>query len=149
VFKGASLFAVLAVVLAFAGCGGGDDSTLTKAEYTQQLKLACNEGTQARETLIAEITRQYYEEREKPPTPQYQANNLRKLVDTYQATTKKISEIGLPEGEEKKAEAFVRAREEAAAEIEASPLGTRDNILRLFIDPEKKAEALGVGTCDT
>jgi hypothetical protein len=146
--KGAILFAVLATLLA-AGCGGGDDSSLSKQEYTQKLKLVCNEGQQARQTLIQNISRDYYEHHAQRPTDQYQANNLIKLMNTYQETTEKIADIGLPEGEEKKVEQFIRTREEATAKVKASPLGTRDNIQLIFRGPEEEAESLGVGTCDS
>lgn len=147
--KGRTLIAAIAAVLAFAGCGGSGDSTLSKAEFTQQLKLVCNEGQQARQTLINNISRDYYEHHAQRPTDHYQEQNLLKLMATYQATTNKIADIGLPEGEEKKVERFIQSREEAAAKVEASPLGTRDNLLELFRGPEEEAQALGVGGCDT
>ncbi|HSS41587.1 MAG TPA: hypothetical protein VLK37_03450 [Solirubrobacterales bacterium] len=140
---------VLAGLLAFAGCGGGDGpSSLSKAEYTHQLQLVCNKGAQERETLVTNISRDYYEKREQRTNTKYQEENLLKLIDTYQGTTEKISDLGLPEGDEKKAEEFIRAREEAAAKVEASPLGTRDNLQAIFENPNEKSQALGVGNCD-
>jgi hypothetical protein len=139
---------VLIMLMALAGCGGGDDSSLTKDEYTKQLQVVCNKGSQERETLITDISRDYYEKREQRATPKYQEENLLKLIDTYQGTTDDIRDIGLPEGEEEKAEAFIEAREEAAAKVEASPLGTRDNLQAIFEPANEKSQALGVGNCD-
>ena len=141
------LFAVLALLLAVAGCGGSDDdSSVSKEEFGQQLKLACNEGLQERETLVRNLTREYYEEREERATPEYQAENLLKVMATYQKTTDKIADIGLPEGEEEKVEGFIKAREEAAAKVEASPIGTRDALESIFKDANEKALALDAKT---
>ncbi|HET8955958.1 MAG TPA: hypothetical protein VFN18_09905 [Solirubrobacterales bacterium] len=140
---------MLIALIAFAGCGGEDDSSLSKQEYTKQLQLVCNKGAQERETLVTSISRDYYTKREQRATPEYQAENLLKLVATYNTTTDNIRDIGLPEGDEDTAEAFIQAREEAAAKVEASPLGTRDNLQAIFDVPAEKAQELGVGTCDT
>jgi len=137
------------MLLALAGCGGGDeDSSLSKEEYTTQLELVCNKGSQERETLVTTISKEYYEQREQRANAKYQEENLLKLMDTYQGTTEKIADIGLPEGEEEKAEAFIQAREEAAGKVEASPLGTRDNLEIIFEPANEKSQALGVGNCD-
>jgi len=136
------------LLLSLAGCGGGDDSSLSKQEFTNELKLACNKGKQEREVLITNISRDYYEKHAGRATPKYQEKNLLKLMGVYQGTTDRIIDIGLPEGSEKKAEEFIHARQEAAAKVEASPLGTRDNLEIIFKPPTEKGEALGVGACD-
>lgn len=147
--KGRLGFAILmAMLLVFVGCGGGgEDSSLSKDEYTQQLKLVCNEGLKERATLIRSLSKAYYEKRAQNPTPKYQAENLLKLIAVYQATTQAIADIGLPEGQEKEVEAFIHAREEAAAKVEASPIGTRDAIETIFKDSNEKAVALDAETC--
>jgi hypothetical protein len=147
--KGAIGFAVvMAMLLVFAGCGGGDDSSsVSKQEYSQELKLACNNGLKERETLVRKLQKEFYEKRAQNPTPEYQAENLLKVMATYQETTEEIADIGLPEGEEKKAEELLRAREEAAAKVEASPLGTRDGIETIFKDANEQALAMDASSC--
>jgi hypothetical protein len=135
------------MLLALAGCGGGDDQP-TKQEFMAQLKQVCNKGKQARQDYVNNLTREYYEERAERATPEYQAENLRKLMAIIQKTTGEIADIGLPEGQEKEVEDLIRAREEAAAKVEASPLGTRDNLQPILQKSQEKAEALGVGSCD-
>jgi DNA repair ATPase RecN len=146
VSRGLILFAFLVVLVALDGCGSGS-STVSKEEFAQELKLVCNKGLQEQEKLIRDLTQEYYEQREERATPEYQAENLRKVVDAYQNTTSKIAEIDLPEGEEEKVEDMIRAREEAAAKIEASPLGTRDNVEIIFRDADAQAKALDAPTC--
>jgi hypothetical protein len=145
--RGSILLALLAVLGVLGGCGGGDSSTVSKEEFAQQLKLACNKGLQEQEKLVKDLTQEYYEEREERATPAYQAENLRKVMHTYQDTTDKISEMGLPEGEEQIVEDLIRAREEAAAKVDASPLGTRDNVEAIFKEADAKAKALGAPSC--
>jgi hypothetical protein len=143
------LFAIPATLLAFAGCGGGsDDSSVSKQEFTSQLKEVCENGREARRLLLKNLAKEYYEERAARPTDEYQAGNIRKLMDIVQNTTAEIADIGLPEGEEKKVEDWIRAREEATAKVEASPLGTRDNLQAIFENSYAESQALGVGTCD-
>ena len=145
---GLILIVVVALVSVLAGCGGSDDSSLSKQEFTTQLKAACKKGHQDRETLVTNISRDYYEHHAGRATPEYQTENLLKLMDVYQGTTGAIADIGMPEGEEKKVEDFIHAREEAAARVEASPLGTRDNLEIIFKPAVEKSEELGVGACD-
>jgi len=144
------LLAVLAMMLAFAGCGEGDsgDSTVSKQEFTKELEEVCENGREARRLLLKELSKEYYEERAQAPTDAYQARNILKLVAIIKATTGEIAAIGLPEGDEKKVEDWIRGREQAAAKVEASPLGTRDNLQAIFEGSYTASRALGVGSCD-
>lgn len=146
--RGTILFAVLVMLLSAAGCGGGETSPPSKKEFAKQLKLACDKGRQERESLLKSISKEYYEDREERATPKYQNENLLKVIASYQETTDKIAALSAPTAEEAKLESFVRAREEAAAKVEASPAGTRDNLETIFQKPTEASEALGAGTCD-
>ncbi|HET9196970.1 MAG TPA: hypothetical protein VFN92_01780 [Solirubrobacterales bacterium] len=138
---------LIAMLVGLTACGSDDSSSLSKEEYTQQLKLVCNEGLKDRETLTRELAKDYYENRAQNPTPEYQAENLVKMIHVYQGTTQSIADIGMPEGEEKKVEEFIREREEAAAKVEASPIGTRDAIETIFKEANEQAAALGAEGC--
>jgi hypothetical protein len=147
--RGMILFAVMATALAFAGCGGGGgDSTVSKQEFAKELEQVCKNGREARRLLLKELAKEYYEERAHAPTDAYQAGNILKLVDVIKETTAEIAEIGLPEGKEKQVEDWIRVREEAAAKVEASPLGTRDNLQAIFEGSYEASRSLGAGSCD-
>jgi hypothetical protein len=142
------VFAVVLVMLvSFAGCGSGSSSSLSEEDYMQEVRLVCNQGLKEREELINQINRDYYEKREQATNTKYQVENLRKLIGLYQKTTEELADVGLPEGGEKKAEEMLRAREEAAAKVQASPLGTRDSLEVVFKDANDRAEAYGLKTC--
>ena len=146
--RGMALVMVLAAVLAIVGCGSSEDDTLSKQEFNEQLKEVCVQGREERRTLLKNLAKEYYEERAVAPTDSYQAKNLLKLMAIVQDTTHEIVDIGLPEGEEKKVEDWIQMREEAAAKVEASPLGTRDNLQAIFEQTAAAGQALGVGSCD-
>jgi hypothetical protein len=132
--------------LVVTGCGG-DDSSISKQEYDQQLELICNQGLKGREELFQDITEEFEEKGGKGNTPDVQAKNIRKLMVIYQETTAEIADIGLPEEGEKQAEELVRAREDAAAKVEADPLSAREDVATIFAKPTKLAEDLEAKSC--
>jgi hypothetical protein len=138
--------AVAAALLVVPGCGG-DDSTVSREEFDQQLELVCNKGLQEREELVSEINQEFEEKREQKADTAYQVENLRKLIAVYQGTTEEIANIGVPEQDGEKAEEFVQAREEAAAKVDASPLGTRDNLEGVFEKANELAEDFEARSC--
>ncbi|HET8815452.1 MAG TPA: hypothetical protein VFM51_10915 [Solirubrobacterales bacterium] len=138
--------AVVVSLLVLAGCGD-DSSTISQEEYERQIELVCNKSLQSREELFGQLTQEYEEIGEENVTAKYEEENLRKLYAQYEETTEEIDEIGLPEGNEEKAEELVREREEAAAKVQASPLGTRDSLSTIFEKPGKLAESLGAEGC--
>jgi hypothetical protein len=144
--KGLVILAALLVSL-FAMAGCGEDSSLSQAEYEQQLELVCNKGIQERAKLVNEVSREFEEQRERKSTPQYEAENVSKLATVYEGTTEELNELGPPEEEPEKVEAMIRAREEASAKVLADPLGARGQLEPIFEDPNKLAESLGVKSC--
>jgi hypothetical protein len=138
---------VLVVLLGVAGCGGGDDGPISKAEYDRQLELVCNKGLKEREELITGLTEEFEQKRVQKPTPQYASENILKLITIYRGTTEEIADIGLPEKDEQKVEKMIQEREEGTAKVEASPLGTRDAIFTIFKEANELAEELEAKSC--
>lgn len=135
------------LLLVAVGCGS-EDSSVSKQEYDQKLELVCNKGLQEREELIKEIS-QEFEEQERKADAKAQAETVNKLIAVYQATTEEIADIGVPEQGEKKADELVEAREEAAAKVEADPIGSLGVSNTTFEKANKTAEDLEVKSCAT
>jgi hypothetical protein len=133
------------LLMAASGCGGGS-SSLSKAEYEQQLELVCNKGLQEREAFVAKVSEEYAQKKSGTDSKS-QAQNIRGFMTVYNGITEKIDEIGLPEQDQKKAEELVQTREDAAAKIEADPLGTFPESLQIFAKPNKISEEFGVHSC--
>jgi hypothetical protein len=132
-------------LLGIAGCGG--DSSLSQAEYEQQLELVCNTGLRERAELVSAVTHEFEVEREWKSSPQYEAENLSKLAAAYEQTTEAIDDLGLPEQDPEKIEDLISTREEASAKVLADPLGARGNLEPIFEEANEVAESLGVKSC--
>jgi hypothetical protein len=150
VHKGITAAIVVFVgLLALAGCGGGD-SSLSKSEFDQQLELVCNKGLKEREELLEELSQEYEGRNQKANQKEQaeeQKTNIRKLMAIYRGTTEEISDIGLPDQEEKAAEDLVKAREDVAKKVEADPTNALANAPTLFVKAVKAAEAFNVSSC--
>lgn len=139
--------AVAGALLVGAGCGS-DDSSVSKQEYDQKLELICNQGLQEREELINDLSQEAQEAPQKPNL-ELQKEYVLKLIGAYQQTTEEIDDIGLPEQKEKKAEELVEAREDAAAKVEADPIGSLGVTNTTFEKANKIAEELEAKSCAT
>lgn len=139
------LAVVGALLLVVAGCGG-DDSSISRQEYDQQIELVCNKGLQEREELLNDLTKEF-EEQGRSAGTKVQEENVRKLIAVYQGTTEEIADLGFPEQGEKKAEELVQAREEAASKVEADPLGSLGATATTFDKAVAAAEDLEAKSC--
>jgi hypothetical protein len=153
VYRGISGFIVVLIsllgLLGVAGCGGGD-SSVSKAEYEQQLELVCNKGLKDREEVLGEIA-QEYSTRDRKASAKEQAEeqtaNIRKLMAVYSDTTEEIADIDQPEQGEKLAQELVKAREDVTAKVEADPSGALANASTIFAKAGKIAEKFDVDSC--
>jgi hypothetical protein len=122
--KGAflTLVAVLAAaLLAFAGCGGDDESTaLTKAEFTKQANAGCKEHQKEREELFKKVGN------ELDPSEVTRADQERLisevLLPPFEKDIENLKSLGAPAGDEEKVEEIIKAMEKAVDKVEAKPL---------------------------
>jgi hypothetical protein len=151
VHKGISAIVVFVGLLGIVGCGGGSSSpsSVSQAEYEQQAELICNEGLQQREEVFKEVSAEY-ERRDRSAsakeTAEEQAQNVRKLMAAYDVTTEELTDVGLPEQDEKKAEELLREREKGSAQIEADPQKMSE-FIAIFAKAGKIAQGLEVASC--
>jgi cytochrome P450 len=149
VHKGISAIVFVFVgLLAIAGCGGGD-SSLSKAEYTQQSELVCNRGLKEREELLKDLTAEYEQRNKKQSSKEEaeeHARNVRKLMAVYQGTTEELADVGTPEEGEKMAEELIKAREDGTQKLESEPSAVAE-FTTIFAKATKAAEQLGVASC--
>jgi hypothetical protein len=142
--KGISgIVAVLIGLLCWTGCGGGS-STISKAEYLQQLELVCNKGLQAREEFTIKANQKAAQSKQSSAAV---AKSIREFAGVYEGTTEEIAEIGLPEQGKKQAEELVHARELGVAKVKKDPVGALSNAVTIFAKPNKIAENFGVASC--
>lgn len=118
--------AMLAAMLAVAGCGGGDDdsaaeeSSLSKQEWIVKADEICAKG--AREDA-EEASRRFGEQ---PPSPAEHDRYLEEVaIPSLAAQVAGVKELGPPAGGEQEFAAIVAAADGGLAQIEADPTSLR------------------------
>ncbi|HEX5592855.1 MAG TPA: hypothetical protein VFX35_05860 [Solirubrobacterales bacterium] len=131
--------------LAFAGCGGSSEETLTKAQFVEQANKICRAGENKRAKRVNELLE---EQASKKPSAKPKDDIIFDVIAIYEETTGELSELGKPEGEEEKVDAIVEAMEEAADRVHANPQSALTGDLP-FRKANKLAEDYGLDSCDT
>lgn len=144
--KGIIGLAVLAALLLIASGCGGDDSTVSKAEFDRQLELVCNQGLKEREEWVEEVGREA--EQKKEVTDAERTESLHKLIAIYQETTEEIADLDLPEQGGKKVEELIEAREDAAEKFDANPLKALEEP-EIFAKANEVGESMNAKSCAT
>lgn len=140
------LMAVAAAAIA-AGCGGGGDESLDKAEFVEQAQAACDAE---KGNLFAKIN--IYAARNKQP-----GESFRELrAKTYEAVQLPIieaelaalRELGVPEGDATGLEAFFEAEQRAIDSVAAADDDrSRAEMKRRFSAAAKLARDYGIPRC--
>lgn len=141
--KGISAIVIVLIGLLGPGCGG-DSSSLSKAEYRQQVELICNKGLQDREEFLVKSNEEAAAGRKVG-----RDEGLRLYMDVYEGTTEEIADLSPPEESEKKAEELVQAREAAAVKVDKDPRSSLTQSLDIFAKAKKISEDLEVASCGT
>lgn len=135
--------AVIAMTL-LAGCGGGEDTTLTKSEFVSQANAICKKGEEERLKIFQSEAQKLSPKEQKEQ--QKQEEVVLAGLRAYEKAAEDISALNAPAGEEKDAEDLVAAMEEAAGRVKASP-GTALVSGLPFKKADQAAEKLGLSEC--
>lgn len=136
--------AVLLLALLGAGCGGDDEGeALTKAQFLKQGNAICKKSEEERGKVIAETSAKFSG---KEFTLKQQEDLILQVLPTYENAATKIEELGAPEGDEEKVEEIVKAMEEAAVQVKASP-GTALETNVPFKEANELVEKYGLDSC--
>lgn len=141
------ILAALALTLAVAGCGGGDDDTtasLTPAQFKKQANAICNEQTEKRNQEIREAIQGLPKEKLLPKKDREEL--VLQTLPKYAETPEKLRALGAPEGDEEEVEAIAKAMEEATRKVEADPAQALVSTQQFF-EASKLAAEYGLEAC--
>jgi hypothetical protein len=139
---------VLPGMVFLAGCGGGEDTstqaevtTVAKVEYTKSAKALCEKALRTRQAEVEALAKKLGD-----------LDNQAKgrlvtavILPSLHRQLEDLEAIGLPKGEEKKTEAFLRNLEAEIEKIEAQPVKAIES--GTLEGTRQRASALGLGSC--
>jgi hypothetical protein len=142
-----SVLAVLVIALigSLAGCGSGDEDSLTKKEFQQQATVVCHKGEQEREEALSAAL-QEFEEGEGKSQAKAQEEAVLAVLDSYDRMTSSLADLGAPDGDEEKVEGITTAMEDAAAKVRANPQTATGSGLP-FKEPNEMLADYGLKDC--
>jgi hypothetical protein len=139
-------WAVLASAsLLFAGCGGGDESTtLTRAEFVQQVNNICKEAAAERRSLFQQEIAKLKPGEATLKDRETLIHNV--FVVPYENTADQIESLGAPSGDEEKIQALIEAMEAASRKVEKKPQVALESTIQYAV-PNKLAIDYGLKGC--
>ncbi|MGN6258582.1 MAG: hypothetical protein ACTHN3_12675 [Solirubrobacterales bacterium] len=141
----AVLAALAAMLLLAVGCGGGGDSSLTRAEFVKQGNAICKEGEKERGKMI-EGALKLVKPGEEATTADQEKVVQTALVGPYRKMAKKLEGLEAPQGDEETIESLIKAMEEAAQKAEDKPLANLHSDSQ-FAEANKIAAKYGLNSC--
>lgn len=139
--------AALVALVAVSGCGGGGDSTsVTKAQYVKQVNALCKKEEEKRfGELMAKGQKLEEEAKGKPISTKTKEEALLSLLPSYEKTVEQLRSLDAPAGDEEKVEAIYDAMDEAGEKMRENP-GTALVSEVAFSKANKLTKAYGL-TC--
>jgi hypothetical protein len=144
---------VAGLVVFFAGCGGGDESTtypagvsrpIAKVEFLREADRIC-ESTNARVQAAGD---ELVGGRHDPPPAEVRRIVLNIVIPALQTEVEAISSLGAPKGDESEVDAILDATRDGIAQLRADPLSALDGPPPGLRQAGRLAAAYGSTTCD-
>jgi len=128
------------------GCGGSDSETVTKAEFTKQANTICEKGDKERKAKFKAVNVPKPEGSGGWTEPEMEKVVNDVFVGPYNEMIDELKDIGLPEGEEEKAEAIFEAMEDGVEKVENDPIAALGGT-ELFKEVNKLSIEYGLTGC--
>lgn len=143
----ATFFSLLIALLVATGCGG-DESSLTKAEFIKQADVICRKADEKKVTDTEEYILKIGVSPTQPMTlAQQEFQTKEVLLPPIRSAIRQLSELGAPDGDEEKIDRLVEnletASDETAERSEKTNLKYRDP----YAKAAKEAREYGFKTC--
>jgi hypothetical protein len=138
---------LVGIALVLAGCGGGDDKGLSKADYIKQADAICQKGDDATNKALQAALQALGTDK---PTDEQQAKLAADVaVPNVETQLTALKALGKPKDGGDEVDAMVKALEDATAKVKADPtLLTNDGSSESpFADANAKAKAFGLKVC--
>lgn len=138
--------ALLVLVFAFAGCGGGNESTsngaISKADFLKQANAVCDKQN----AVIERAAKQLAEGKGKPSRAAQIRFASATVVPSMEAEIAALESIGYPAEDEEAIETFLAEAENALREVKKEPM-VLSNGPGPFAGADKFASTYGLSAC--
>lgn len=153
----APLFVVVALGVLVMGCGddsssgsSGDGtvetSSLTKAQYIKQVNKICEDGSEKFALGVSTYLKKHSSDPKS--SGEIGADTLRVAVlPEVEAMNEEIEELGAPEGDEEKIEAYLAAQQRSIESLEKRKSVSLNNLDPAFRKPGDLARKYGIESC--
>jgi hypothetical protein len=108
--------------LTVAGCGGGDDSSLTKAEFIKQADAVCLAAEKEKQDGLEAFLEESGTGPGKPLTPKQQEEMATDaILPPLRTEADELNELDVPDGEEERVTPILEGFDETLKSLEADP----------------------------
>lgn len=136
-----SVVMTVIAALIWAGCGSSADDSLTKADFIRKANTICSKWQQARDQRLGPAQSKFA-----PLTNRVnQEKAILYIMSAYQNAVSGLGELSPPAGEEKKVGTFLKAMEEAMAQVKKEPLTATEK--SLFKKSNELVDSYGLDQC--
>lgn len=133
---------ILVGVIGWSGCGGGDSTTVTKAEFNREAITICKQWQQGREAVLVK----FGVASNATFTRAKQEKAILMILAPYETAVRELGELPSPPGDKARVDGVVRAMEEAVRQAQKAPL-TVTSGRTPFKKPNELAERYGLTEC--